>query len=161
RSLAVAVAVVYLGVGLRSWQEGFYPWQTSYLDAARWVAHNSPPEARLAGFTVGIVTYVSGRPAINLDGSVNNELLPWIRRRNLWSYCQRHGVRYLVVSEEVFRTVYRRAWGLEPTEMPIAEVARFDQPGLGSSDLPVTLYKVHSPRSAGVMSGAVERAPQP
>ena len=161
RSLAVAVAVVYLGVGLRSWQEGFYPWQASYLDAARWIAHNSPPEARLAGFTVGIVTYVSGRPAINLDGSVNNELLPWIRRRNLWSYCQRHGVRYLVVSEEVFRTVYRRAWGLEPTEMPIAEVAQFDQPGLGSSDLPVTLYEVHSPRAAGVMSGAVERAPQP
>ncbi|MFQ5893471.1 MAG: hypothetical protein ACE5H5_04080, partial [Nitrospinota bacterium] len=121
---------------------GLYPWQTSYLKAARWVAHHTAPGTRLAGFTVGIVSYVSGRPAINLDGSVNNELMPWLKRRRLWRYCQRHKVRILVVSEEDFRTVYGRAWGREPEALPLVEVARFDQPGLASADLPVTLYEV-------------------
>jgi hypothetical protein len=161
RTLAVAVAMVYLGVGLRSWQEGLYPWQTSYLEAARWVAHNSPPAARLAGFNVGIVAYVSGRAAISLDGSVNNELLPWIKSRNLWRYCEERGVRYLVVSEELFRSVYRRAWGLDPKAMSIVEVARFDQPGLGSPDLPVAIYEVRGARPAEAAGGAFERASNP
>ena len=149
RALLLAVAVLYIGVGWRSWQEGLYPWQTSSLQAARWVTQHTPPGTRLAGFNVGILSYVSGRTAIDLDGSVNNQLLPWVRRRKLWSYCERHGVRFLVASEEVFRTVYRRAWGPEPAELPLVEVARFYQPGLASAELPVIVYKVQGSRFGG------------
>ncbi|MFB3073471.1 MAG: hypothetical protein ACE1ZU_08260, partial [bacterium] len=126
-----------------------YPWQTSSLQMARWVAQHTPPGTRLAGFNVGILSYVSGRTAINLDGSVNNQLLPWVRRRKLWSYCERHGVRFLVASEEVFRTVYRQTWGPEPAELPLVEVARFYRPGLASAELPVIVYKVQGSRLGG------------
>lgn len=75
--------------------------QPAMYQAARWVAANLPPEARLASSNSGIFQYYSGRAVLNFDGKLNNEIIPVQVRRELDVYLRGKGIGYVVDLPEV------------------------------------------------------------
>jgi hypothetical protein len=53
----------------------------------------------LGGWNTGIVSYFSGRTVVNLDGVVNDQAIPYLRRRDLASYMDQRHIDYLVDGE--------------------------------------------------------------
>lgn len=70
--------------------------QPAMYEAARWIAANLPPDARLASSNSGIFQYYSGHVVINFDGKLNHEIIPVLERRELDAYLRRKGVAYIV-----------------------------------------------------------------
>ena len=70
--------------------------QPAMYQAARWVAGNLPPSARLASSNSGIFQYYSGHVVLNFDGKLNAEIIPVQVRRELDRYLRAKGVEYIV-----------------------------------------------------------------
>ncbi|RLC48619.1 MAG: hypothetical protein DRH70_00635 [Candidatus Coatesbacteria bacterium] len=91
---AIAVVIIIAGVvqapALLS--TGLYPWQPEMLRAAEAVQRHIPPGTRLAAFNAGILGLVLGTTVVNLDGVVNNRVLPFLARRNLDQYLAMAGI---------------------------------------------------------------------
>jgi len=85
---AIAVAIIVAGLveapALLS--TGLYPWQPEMLRAARAVQEHIPTGARLAAFNAGMLGMFLDTTVINLDGVVNNRVLPFLASRNLDQY---------------------------------------------------------------------------
>jgi hypothetical protein len=64
--------------------------------AARWIAANLPPDARLAAQNSGVFQYYSERVVINFDGKLNDEIIPVLEQRELDVYLRSKGVGYIV-----------------------------------------------------------------
>jgi hypothetical protein len=100
RLLAVLVVVALnnvLFVGhLQSVTRAPYLAQPAMYQAARWIAANLPPDARLGAQNSGIFQYYSERVVINLDGKLNHEIIPVLERRELASYLQAQDIDYIV-----------------------------------------------------------------
>jgi hypothetical protein len=75
--------------------------QPAMYEAARWVAANLPPDARLASSNSGIFQYYSGHPVLNFDGKLNGEIVPVQVRRELDVYLRARGIGYIVDLPEV------------------------------------------------------------
>jgi hypothetical protein len=80
--------VTYL-VGFYYWQGIGYGKYPAILDGYRiaaWIRENTPEDARFATWSSGLIGYYSDRTVINLDGVVNNEILPYLKERNAYLY---------------------------------------------------------------------------
>ena len=90
--LKAAIAVAIIAAGLLEapalMSTGLYPWQPEILQAARAVQEHIPLGARLAAFNAGILGLVLDTTVINLDGVVNNRVLPFLASRNLDEYLE-------------------------------------------------------------------------
>lgn len=53
-------------------------------------------EAKFAAWNAGIISYFSGLNVMNLDGLVNDEILPYIKEERLLDYIQEKHIHYLV-----------------------------------------------------------------
>lgn len=99
--VALAVGVVILNSALfyhsmvRLWNAPYLA-QPSMYQAARWIADNLPPDARLAAQNSGVFQYYSERVVLNFDGKLNHEIIPVLERRELDAYLQAEGVEYIV-----------------------------------------------------------------
>ena len=96
--VALAMAAVesygYLAVkGLR----GRNRYQTHALATAEWMRSNLPADAIVAAWNAGIYGFYSGRPVVNLDGLINDDIFGWLRSgRPIADYLRRLNVRYVV-----------------------------------------------------------------
>ncbi len=70
--------------------------QPAMYRAARWIAHNLPPDARLAAQNSGVFQYYSERVVLNIDGKLNHEIIPVLEQRQMDSYLREKGVEYIV-----------------------------------------------------------------
>lgn len=82
--------------GVKSWGDGFYPWQSHMLAGARWVESNTPDDAIIASFNTGLQAYYGQRPVVNLDGVVDWGAIRARESRSLLSYARRRGATHLL-----------------------------------------------------------------
>ncbi len=133
--------------------EPLWPWQDTMRRAGVALA-SSPPDARVGAWNAGILGYFEGGHIVNLDGLMNNDVLPFLRDERLACYLIAHDIGY--VAELASRT------GPEPGAAPSASPAdlhllralepveilaegRFDPVQLGR---PVVLYRFQRQREA-------------
>jgi hypothetical protein len=100
-ALAVAAGVSALAVWLPApanrarW--GLHsPHRVQQLKAARWLAGNTLPSARIGAFNAGILAYFSERTVVNLDGAVNADAYAARRDGRLFDYILDRRIGYLV-----------------------------------------------------------------
>lgn len=99
--LLVMVGVVVLNTGMflshvTTLQNAPYLAQPSMYQAARWIATNLPPEARLAAQNSGVFQYYSEHMVLNIDGKLNNEIIPVLEKRQLDNYLRSKDIAYIV-----------------------------------------------------------------
>ncbi len=78
-----------------------YQAQPAMFEAARWIAGNLPPDARIAAQNSGIFQYYSERVVLNADGKLNHEIVPVLVQRELDRYLRERGIGYVVDLPEV------------------------------------------------------------
>jgi len=91
-----ALGLVLALQGLKSWRDGFYPWQKHMLAGAQWMATQAPIDAVVASFNTGLQAYYGNRPVVNLDGVVDWGAIQAGASRSLLSYAQRRGATHLL-----------------------------------------------------------------
>jgi hypothetical protein len=79
--------------------------RVNQLEAARWLAHNTPPEARIGAFNAGILSYFAGRTVVNLDGAVNADALRAREAGRLAEYVLERRVDHLADFRSSLRAV--------------------------------------------------------
>ena len=182
---ALAVAIVFTVVGLVRYgltlEKGYWAWQRDVYASIGPVDRLTPEGARIGCFNAGIPGYYSRRKIINLDGLVNNAIVPYWRAKNFERYLIdarinaiydedlsltraeefSHGLPELDVIAKYPLTNYvvdtRYLWMLKPS------VATAEQAGaLRSCGDKRTRTALSDPRSAhGVVCRSARRAPGP
>lgn len=105
------VLVLILGTtlgGIDSFRKGhatirYHPLHLGlYGGTAPWLRSNSPIEARVGGFNSGIVSFYSERRVVNLDGVMNDSVIPALKNKSLAAYLDQEGITYLTdIKEEI------------------------------------------------------------
>ena len=72
-----------------------YPWQAKMLEGANWIRESLPEDALVGAWNAGILGFFSERVVINLDGVVNNEILPYVRNKEICEYLNDANVEYV------------------------------------------------------------------
>jgi hypothetical protein len=89
-SRVLVVAAVFTVVGLVRYgltlEKGFWAWQRDVYAGIEPVDRLTPPGARIGCFNAGIPGYYSHRRIINLDGLVNNAIVPYWRTKTFNRY---------------------------------------------------------------------------
>ena len=62
-----------------------------------WIRGHLPPDARVATFDLGAITYFSGRDVLDLGGLVDPALAPVLQRGEVASYMSARGVTHVVI----------------------------------------------------------------
>jgi hypothetical protein len=71
---------------VQTWQQGFWAWQRDVYAAIEPVDRALPAGARVGCFNAGIPGYFSRRQIINLDGLVNNAVVPYWKEERFEQY---------------------------------------------------------------------------
>jgi len=143
---ALLAAVVLSGFALNGWtgwSKGMYSWQSEQLMAAEWVKENVPEDAWVGSFNAGIIGYMSGGNVVNLDGLVNNGVVPYLKNRELWRYIEEREIAYLVDSDysilKDYRDFYGPGWDARGH---IEWIAAIDDPKVSWAGANVGAYRV-------------------
>jgi hypothetical protein len=140
---ALVVLSGYAFNGWNGWSEGMYPWQSEHLMAAEWVKENVGDDVCVGSFNAGIIGYMSERKVVNLDGLVNNSVVPYLENRRLWDYIESRDIAYLVDSDYSILKDYRDFYG--PgwiAREHIARVATIDDPKVSWAGANFAVYRV-------------------
>lgn len=81
-----------------SWMVSFtapWPWQASMLKGAFYLK-NSAVTGPVGAWNAGIVSFFSGRKIVNLDGLVNDSILPYVKNGVLLEYVSSQKIAYIL-----------------------------------------------------------------
>lgn len=81
-----------------SWMVSFtapWPWQASMLKGAFYLK-NSAVTDPVGAWNAGIVSFFSGRKIVNLDGLVNDSILPYVKNDALLDYVSSQKIAYIL-----------------------------------------------------------------
>ena len=94
---ALACAVVFsFGVDWsKNQRRGSMPQHSMMYNATLWMNDNLPKGSVIGVFNAGIQGYFSAHTLINLDGTVNNNALEALHRRELWTYVKSSHIQYV------------------------------------------------------------------
>jgi hypothetical protein len=145
-AVALLIAVIFGGYllnGWTGWQKGMYPWQSEQALAAEWSKEHVAQTQWIGSFNSGIIGYLSERHVVNLDGLVNNSVIPYLKERRLWDYICERNISYLIDSDYSIMKDYRDFYGAgwEPREHLI-RVAVIDDPAVSWAGAPVVVYRI-------------------
>jgi hypothetical protein len=101
-----ALGAVLVLQGVKSWRDGYYPWQSHMLVGARWVATQAPADAVVASFNSGLQAYYGNHPIVNLDGVVDWGAIRAGESRSLLDYARRRGATHLLDYEAYLYTQF-------------------------------------------------------
>jgi hypothetical protein len=101
-----ALGVVLALQGIKSWRDGYYPWQDHMLAGARWITTQSPANAVVASFNSGLQAYYGDRQVVNLDGVVDWDAIRAGENRALLGYARRRGATHLLDYEAYLFTQF-------------------------------------------------------
>ena len=105
RVLTIAAATGFCVYGVGMSFRAPMPWQAMLYDGGMYL--RTHPEARPAGaWDAGIVGYYADGGVTNLDGLVNDEILPYAETGTLARYVQARGLRSIVDYAVMFRPPY-------------------------------------------------------
>jgi len=112
-ALAVAATIVAADAGtVHVLRVAPWPWQARLLEAGRY-AEARAWNGAVGSWNSGVIGYYSGGRVINLDGLVNNEVVPWIMAGRLEGYLAEKGIRYLLDFEGMVTPRYERRGGFD------------------------------------------------
>jgi hypothetical protein len=140
---AAICTIVMIGTvptGLRTFRDGWYPVQVDMRSAADWIATTTPPDARVGGYSSGIVGYYSGRTTVNLDGVMNPDALQALHDRRMATYISERKIDIFVDFPFYALWLYQRFLG---SDLNIAEIKSFDH--YATFQGPFTIYAVGPP----------------
>ncbi len=106
RAGLATLGVVLALQGVKSWRDGFYPWQSHMLVGARWIATQAPPDAIIASFNSGLQAYYGNHPVVNLDGVVDWGAIRAAESQSLLEYARRRGATHLLDYEAYLLTQF-------------------------------------------------------
>jgi hypothetical protein len=131
RHAAGLTALVLLaGLCLAATLRPMWPWQATMAEAGLFL-QRTPDIQPVAAWNAGIVAYFARRPVINIDGLVNDEVVPYIKAGDLAGYLKKRGARYLVDNGKMFTASLRARGGYADGRLERCIVT---QRQLGSSD---------------------------
>jgi hypothetical protein len=92
-----AVTAAFWLLGCRAYAQDVAIIETEMVEAARWIAVNTEPEALVAAHDIGALGYFGNRPLLDLAGLVSPEVIPILRdEAALAQYLDRHNAEYLM-----------------------------------------------------------------
>jgi hypothetical protein len=102
---AAAVAVVVLIVAgvasLRTWRtvaiDGIAHINNTHGEMADWMLQNLPPNANVAAFDIGRISYTWGRGLLDLGGLVDPSYVPYLTSGHIPQYLEDRHVQYVIL----------------------------------------------------------------
>lgn len=89
--------IAFWVVGARTYARDVAVIESEMVEAAKWVARNTPPEALIAAHDIGALGYFGNRNLVDLAGLVSPEVISFIRdEARLMQYLDKRGVSFLV-----------------------------------------------------------------
>jgi hypothetical protein len=76
---AVFLLVVFWGLGLNAYYRDVAFIQTEMVNVAKWVAQNTPTQARVAAHDIGALGYFGNRELFDLAGLISPQIIPYLR----------------------------------------------------------------------------------
>lgn len=144
RGLTIAVAAGCCVCGAALSFRASMPWQAMLYDGGMYL--RTHPEARPAGaWNAGIVGYFAGGGVTNLDGLVNEEILPYAETGTLARYVEARGLRSIVDYTVMMHPPYSVRGGYADGELAqclVADMVLNPAPGSLDEYNPVWLYRV-------------------
>jgi hypothetical protein len=138
RPLAIAaVVVVAANLSLsstRTWQDATAAVKTNslhwtmYDEVVPWLKENVKPEERIGAFNCGIYGYFSGRTVVNLDGVINDSVIPALENRRLMPYLYEQRIAYVIDWETTLDFAFSRYGGVPDYRERFEVVKSFEQP---------------------------------
>jgi hypothetical protein len=145
-ALALVALVILSGFaynGWNAWGRGMFAWQSEQGLAAEWLKENTDDDVLVGSFNAGIIGYMSERNVVNLDGLVNNSVVPFLEQRRLWEYIEQRDIDYLVDSDysilKDYRDFYGPGWDVRGN---LDWVATIDDPAVSWAGANVAVYRV-------------------
>ncbi|MBN2207902.1 MAG: glycosyltransferase family 39 protein [Candidatus Coatesbacteria bacterium] len=94
----IAILVVFWGIARAPsvLSEGLYPWQPEMLNAAVALSRLTNGGERVGAFNAGMLGYLLKGQVVNLDGVVNNRVLPHLTNHTLDRYLRETRIDYLI-----------------------------------------------------------------
>ena len=135
RPLGLACLGVLAGLCLLTSTRPVWPWQVSTYHAGLFLRQN-PAISPVAAWNAGMVAYFAQRPVINIDGLVNDDVVPYVKADDLVGYLNARAVRYLVDSTSMFkgRKLVRGGYGdgrlescIKARQPLVAETAGYEE----------------------------------
>jgi len=99
--LAVAVVLTILGLVRfgQTLHAGYWPWQRDVYAQIEPIEKMLPPDAKLGCFNAGIPGYFGHRTVVNLDGLVNDAVVPYWREKRFDDYLRAAGIEAIADEE--------------------------------------------------------------
>jgi hypothetical protein len=72
----------------------------AYMRMGQWIAANTPRDARVAAFDIGVLRYVGDRYTIDLGGLVDPGAHPCLRKHDCGAYVRAHDATYVLYSKD-------------------------------------------------------------
>lgn len=95
--LVIVVLSIFWGLGLRAYALDVAVIESEMVEAAKWVAGNTEPDALIAAHDIGAMGYFAQRPLLDLAGLVSPQVIPFIRDElKLKTHLDVRGADYLV-----------------------------------------------------------------
>lgn len=89
-----AVGSAFLVVTTIGTASPLWPWQADMLEASTRLS--AMPIDHVGSWNAGILGFTSGKVVTNLDGLVNDDVVPYLERGELYDYVRHRGIEYLV-----------------------------------------------------------------
>ncbi|NQU07695.1 MAG: glycosyltransferase family 39 protein [Candidatus Abyssubacteria bacterium] len=141
--MAVVILSGFALNGWTLWGKGMYPWQKEQLMAAEWVKEHLGDDVWIGSFNAGIIGYMSERKVINLDGLVNNAVVPYLKERRLWDYIEEREIAYIVDSDYSIMKDYRDFYGPGwKANEHLLRIDTIDDPRVSWAGTNVAVYRV-------------------
>lgn len=138
RPLSVAattlVAVNMLVAGVDTWERGTTSVNTHSLHwtmfnkALPWIKENVQPHEKIGAFNSGIYAYFSGRTVVNLDGVMNDSVIPALEARRLIPYLYSERITYIIDWESTLDNTFNVLGGVPDYRRKFVLVRTFEQP---------------------------------
>ena len=72
-----------------------YRWQSAAFEANSWLETRVPRGAKLGVWNAGVTAYFGGFRVVNLDGLMNNDVVPFWKNRDFGAYLKREKIVWL------------------------------------------------------------------
>lgn len=108
--IAVAMLSVYLNTALKTLLDTLWIHQAGMMYAGLSLKEMKIKN-KIGAWNSGIISYFSELPVINLDGLVNDDILPYVQQNNLLAYIQKHHIAYVADYDFMLKNVTHNTRG--------------------------------------------------
>ena len=143
--LSVVLAAVTLPYWEKVYANDVRHVDEAYVKMGEWINENTPPDARIAAFDIGILRYVGDRYTIDLGGLTSPDVHPYLEINETGEYIRLKDANYILYSRNPDTEAITRIFFAEykgPLLLKQRPVIHFDAPQYGAPTL------IHSYRTA-------------